>query len=1004
MTRVSDNFFKLTTDIGDGYILRREGDIVTGISTQELLSGISGGSLPNTFPYTTYIDPNTTSLGTPDGSLSNPFLTINDAVSAIDSSIISLPEYIIKLAPGTYSSGSVVPVFETTRNYHFVGESVDSTICSDWVITGSGGTIVFEQCNVISTGSWDQTGYNLTFINCSVDITSLANLIIPANGLLRFIDTVGRFGGATISDTNTYLERDGRSKWGLVMNIPFVGNEPKIRDACAIPQSSNEYWVNNNNSAYKTNSLGWPVANGTVAHPYNLLGDCLDQLDILGIQYATVHLAPSNFAYVYDNANITTQLCIIGDGTVKDCRINQFTCESMILEVRNCYFLTSEFSVRMLKAVNCVIDANITIDTKMEFIDCKIEDDSNFIRVYTALTSAIWYVDLYSNYYSDIIPVTLVNIEKTILGNVSGVDGYNIGLTYVPVNYSVPSSNIIGEHIAEIDSRLGNIVAGGIALSAGTNSKNSGTVSFVNSNGLSWGMDTAGAITGSISVTAGGAAISAGTNSRNSGTISFANSNGVSFGMDTAGLLTASVSVAAGGFAISAGSNSKNSGTISFASNSNGISCGMDTAGLITWSTTQQAQSTIAISAGTNSRNTGSVIFSNSNGISFGMDTAGAITASTTQQAQTTLAISAGTNSKNSGTIVFASASNGISCGMDTAGSITWSTTQPTQMTVGVGTNTVSGNSVVFADSNGVSFGMATGTGGGTITASVAAAAQAPFIMPLMTKYQLYFQTDTFGTKNNQHLNNVIANLVPFSISNNCSISEYRESFSLKVSGTAIAINPLTSILRIEYQEYIGLYSYHSFSSTWGLVTSTVCPIVLSRSMSQTNTTVWSYSSSVVFNGVMKSTSGQYMTTAGSHTNFIDFTSTKPQQMVMDLSATLTPGVYGILRFSSYSFDSTITYNYITNSQISVFYSRVGANVAFANSFTNYLNIGHAENIVQYKNSVTSNMIFGNSLAGVSYFGLFIPITTSISTIPSSLTNLGTVMQHSDRITMFSLV
>jgi hypothetical protein len=38
MTRVSDNFFKLTTDIGDGYILRRDGDIVGGISTQELSS------------------------------------------------------------------------------------------------------------------------------------------------------------------------------------------------------------------------------------------------------------------------------------------------------------------------------------------------------------------------------------------------------------------------------------------------------------------------------------------------------------------------------------------------------------------------------------------------------------------------------------------------------------------------------------------------------------------------------------------------------------------------------------------------------------------------------------------------------------------------------------------------------------------------------------------------------------------------------------------------------
>ena len=65
----------------------------------------------------------------------------------------------------------------------------------------------------------------------------------------------------------------------------------------------------------------------------------------------------------------------------------------------------------------------------------------------------------------------------------------------------------------------------------------------------------------------GGAAISAGTNSRSSGTVQFANSNGVSFGMDTAGVVTATVTpgAAAGIAAITASNMTATSGTVGFA-------------------------------------------------------------------------------------------------------------------------------------------------------------------------------------------------------------------------------------------------------------------------------------------------------------------------------------------------------------------------------------------------------------------------------------------------------
>jgi hypothetical protein len=534
-------------------------------------------------------------------------------------------------------------------------------------------------------------------------------------------------------------------------------------------------------------------------------------------------------------------------------------------------------------------------------------------------------------------------------------DGYNIELSYVPTNYAAPSSSIIGQHIAQIDYRLGNIVAGGIILSAGTNTKNSGTVAFADSNGVSFGMDTAGVITASVSVASGGMALSAGTNSKNSGTVSFVNSNGLSWGMDTAGAITGSVSVAAGGVAISAGSNSKNSGTVVFASASNNVSCGMDTAGVVTWSV-------------------GSV-------------------------AQTTIGISAGSNSRNSGTVVFASNSNGISCGMDTAGSITWSTTQPTQMTIGVGTTTVSGNSVVFSNSNGVSFGMATGTGGGTITASVAAAEQAP--LATFISLPLVSSTYYYSIANNQVTAAWAARkltLIPFVVTNNCSISEYREYVSFSLSNNFTMSQSVNT--SVGYAEDIALYSWNTSAETWGLCASTNYLITLSKNVTTNSSnssgtlTLRRYASATIgFNGYTKSTS-----ISGAATNGVGITAAFTNgnaQVVVPFSTTLTPGVYGLGRYANYFKDHTNAgYNldiYITRT--------VGTTSVVSRTVLNPLTY-----IPEYNNSTIATVPFGNPLESVSYFaaltdniwssiysGTILPAPVSIANIGSATTNLTNV-------------
>ena len=330
---------------------------------------------------------------------------------------------------------------------------------------------------------------------------------------------------------------------------------------------------------------------------------------------------------------------------------------------------------------------------------------------------------------------------------------------------------------------------GGAAISAGTQSQNTGTVIFSNSNGVSFGLSSDGKLTASVQTnyqspgaylttamqsnasTISNINISAGTLSNNLSALTFSNSNGISFGLDTNSVITATVATnyqSAGAYLttamlsnaatisninISAGSTSSNLSAFTFA-NSNSVTFGLGTgtaAGIITASISAgTGGGGAAISAGTNSQNTGTVSFVDSNGVSFGLDTNGSLTATVVTNYQTpgaylttamlsnaatisNIKVSAGASSSNVSAITFSNGS-GVTFGYDgtniTASVKTDYQTSGAYLTTAMLSNaatisnikisggTLSNNlsALTFGDSNGVSWGLNTNS---VITATV---------------------------------------------------------------------------------------------------------------------------------------------------------------------------------------------------------------------------------------------------------------------------------------------
>lgn len=277
-----------------------------------------------------------------------------------------------------------------------------------------------------------------------------------------------------------------------------------------------------------------------------------------------------------------------------------------------------------------------------------------------------------------------------------------------------------------------------VVPSAGTQTATSGTVVFSNSNGISFGMSGSSRITASYTVpsTAGlisAVNLSAGTTSQDLAAFVLSNSNNVSFGLNGSTVTASasqSVQTQSNVQGISAGTQVGRTGDIVF-SNSNGISFGMAGSTRVTASYTVPSVagllSAINVSAGTTSNDLSALTFSNSNGISFGLN-ASIITASytvPTVPAQLSVGMSTAGNTSGdtgfvTGRLALVGGANITLSGSTNAGSMTLSISAASAAAapVNFSAGTTSGNlgSVVFSNSNGISFGL----NGSTITASAA--------------------------------------------------------------------------------------------------------------------------------------------------------------------------------------------------------------------------------------------------------------------------------------------
>ncbi len=304
---------------------------------------------------------------------------------------------------------------------------------------------------------------------------------------------------------------------------------------------------------------------------------------------------------------------------------------------------------------------------------------------------------------------------------------------------------------------------GGVAVSAGSQSVDSGTVVFSNSNNVSFGMSGSSRITASASFPAETPfGLSAGSQSVSTGTLVFSNENGFIFGMSGSSRVTASfdglrsvyagVATATGpqlsfanggnvtfgmigntvtasaqtaggtasGVGISAGTEAATAGAVIF-SNSNGITFGLNAQTMTASFSAPPAETPFGVSAGTQSISTGTLVFSNSNNVTFGMSGSSRVTASASFPAETPFGLSAGSQSGSTGTMAFA-VSNGITFGMSGSNQITASFDGVRSVIVAGGTAT--GPNVSFANGSGVTWGI----NGQTITASVnAGAPETPF-------------------------------------------------------------------------------------------------------------------------------------------------------------------------------------------------------------------------------------------------------------------------------------
>lgn len=245
---------------------------------------------------------------------------------------------------------------------------------------------------------------------------------------------------------------------------------------------------------------------------------------------------------------------------------------------------------------------------------------------------------------------------------------------------------------------------GSLTVQAGTNSVSSGTVSFANSNGVTFGMNTAGVITATVTpgAAAGIAAVQLPNTTYTSGTVNLINSNGISFGSTTGGGVTASYNSTqfAGLGTTFGGTNVSGSMTL----NSAGLALSLS----------GPTQSGVGISANGSSQTSGNIVFSNANGVSFGMN--GSTITGSVVGGGAGVDVTLGGNTSgalaliSTGTLFLAGGNNVTLSQNGNSVTISANTVAAANLSISAGTTSGAFGGLTFNNSNGLTFGLNNGT------------------------------------------------------------------------------------------------------------------------------------------------------------------------------------------------------------------------------------------------------------------------------------------------------
>lgn len=297
------------------------------------------------------------------------------------------------------------------------------------------------------------------------------------------------------------------------------------------------------------------------------------------------------------------------------------------------------------------------------------------------------------------VDFTQLSVGFSTLGNTAGDTGLFTGrVVFVGSNNITLSGSSSSDSITV--SFLG-AAGGGVGISAGSQSVSTGTMVFSNSNNVSFGMSGSSRITASVNAISN-INVSGGTTSNNLSALVFSNSNNVSMGLNGS-TLTASV----------AGTSSlSGTGALSVFANAGTLSIGVPQMSvLVAGNTTGQSSSS--------SFSLGSLNLSAAGGMSIGHSAGTIIFSGGAGGGGGGVAISAGTQSVSTGTMVFSN-SNGVTFGMSGSSQITASVAAQSVQSIGFyassqtygqsSSSTVDARSISVVGSGIVSAGLSAGS------------------------------------------------------------------------------------------------------------------------------------------------------------------------------------------------------------------------------------------------------------------------------------------------------